>query len=419
MYQSYKSRIFRNCSQYYFLSKTGKWNSLDHTAQLWLNHSSDKVLGTIHPDSCLKQLSYQAIYNPLSRQYMDYNEMSITYNYDTNTYDTLSLLYERGEKFFELCNHLGNVMVSISDRKLPKDTLGDNTVDHFRADVLSAGDYYAFGMPMPGRNYCLYEYRFGFQNQEKDNEIFGSTGSFINFKYRGYDSRLGRFWSVDPLTRDYPYNSPFAFSENRVIDGIELEGLERVSIQKEFTHSDGEISTEMRGTINYNNFDEFMYMHAYELQENQIAEIKKNPQLFDVSITYKTKEHYNEKEGFQYNYSISVEINVNPERMKQHYQNVDRSLKASMQRLFSGSMPQDENEFQQHSQSSYPQWGLGLGSGITSLNSLISSGSLINLSDHVQDFSNTYDVMKWIQNNPNKIKEIQAIWFSIITNSKK
>jgi hypothetical protein len=32
--------------------------------------------------------------------------------------------------------------------------------------------------------------------------------------------------SLDPLAPDYPWNSPYAFSENRVIDCIELEGLE-------------------------------------------------------------------------------------------------------------------------------------------------------------------------------------------------
>jgi hypothetical protein len=42
---------------------------------------------------------------------------------------------------FELSNHLGNVIVTVGDRKLPKDTVGDNNVDHFRADVLSAWDY--------------------------------------------------------------------------------------------------------------------------------------------------------------------------------------------------------------------------------------------------------------------------------------
>jgi len=41
-----------------------------------------------------------------------------------------------------------------------------------------------------------------------------------------HDPRVGRFFAVDPLTAKYPWNSPYAFSENRVIDGVELEGLE-------------------------------------------------------------------------------------------------------------------------------------------------------------------------------------------------
>ena len=41
-----------------------------------------------------------------------------------------------------------------------------------------------------------------------------------------YDARIGRFLSIDPLASKYPWNSPYAFSENRVLDGVELEGLE-------------------------------------------------------------------------------------------------------------------------------------------------------------------------------------------------
>jgi hypothetical protein len=41
-----------------------------------------------------------------------------------------------------------------------------------------------------------------------------------------HDPRLGRFLSLDPLFASYPHNSPYAFSENRVIDGMEYEGLE-------------------------------------------------------------------------------------------------------------------------------------------------------------------------------------------------
>lgn len=44
-----------------------------------------------------------------------------------------------------------------------------------------------------------------------------------------HDPRVGRFFAVDPLAGKYPYNSPYAFSENMVIHMIELEGLEASS----------------------------------------------------------------------------------------------------------------------------------------------------------------------------------------------
>jgi len=80
---------------------------------------------------------------------------------------------------------------------------------------------------MPNRQYQSNSYRYGFQGQEKDDEIKGE-GNSVNYKYRMHDPRIGRFFSLDPLAPEYPHNSPYAFSENRVIDGVELEGLEFV-----------------------------------------------------------------------------------------------------------------------------------------------------------------------------------------------
>jgi RHS repeat-associated protein len=68
-------------------------------------------------------------------------------------------------------------------------------------------------------------YRYGFQGQERDDEVKGE-GNIYNYKYRMQDVRLGRFFAVDPLAPQYPHNSPYAFSENKVIHMIELEGLE-------------------------------------------------------------------------------------------------------------------------------------------------------------------------------------------------
>ncbi|KIA91798.1 MULTISPECIES: hypothetical protein [unclassified Flavobacterium] len=45
-----------------------------------------------------------------------------------------------------------------------------------------------------------------------------------------HDPRIGRFFAIDPLFRKYPHNSTYAFSENRVMDGIELEGAEHLNM---------------------------------------------------------------------------------------------------------------------------------------------------------------------------------------------
>ena len=71
-------------------------------------------------------------------------------------------------------------------------------------------------------------YRYGFQGEEKNDEISGK-GNNYDFTFRTYDARLGRFFSVDPLHKQFAWNSPYAFAENRVIEGIELEGLEYLS----------------------------------------------------------------------------------------------------------------------------------------------------------------------------------------------
>ncbi len=64
-------------------------------------------------------------------------------------------------------------------------------------------------------------YRWGYQGQEKDGET-----STLHFTFRESDLRLGRFWSVDPLTAKFPQWSPYQFAGNQVISSSELEGAE-------------------------------------------------------------------------------------------------------------------------------------------------------------------------------------------------
>tara|TARA_R110002072_G_scaffold287464_4_gene453142 strand:- start:15449 stop:16402 length:954 start_codon:yes stop_codon:yes gene_type:complete len=91
---------------------------------------------------------------------------------------------------------------------------------------------------MPGRHANTGDYRYGFQGQEMDDEIKGE-GNSVNYNYRMHDPRVGRFFARDPLEKSYPWNSPYAFSENRLIDGLELEGLEYISVHH---HANGAVS---------------------------------------------------------------------------------------------------------------------------------------------------------------------------------
>jgi YD repeat-containing protein len=128
-----------------------------------------------------------------------------------NATDNANLTVSRGFKQYELTNHLGNVLATITDRKIPSTTSGAIT---YQAEILSGQDYYAFGMLMPGRGFSHKTYRFGFGNQEKDDEIIGEGNSYTA-EYWQYDPLLGRRWNIDPITKSWE-SSYAAFSNNPI-----------------------------------------------------------------------------------------------------------------------------------------------------------------------------------------------------------
>ena len=82
--------------------------------------------------------------------------------------------FTRGNKIFELNNHLGNVLATVSDKKIGVDVNpADGVIDYYTADVVSAQDNYVFGMTMPGRSFQSDKYRYGFNGKEVDNEVKG------------------------------------------------------------------------------------------------------------------------------------------------------------------------------------------------------------------------------------------------------
>jgi RHS repeat-associated protein len=74
-------------------------------------------------------------------------------------------------------------------------------------------------MQMPGRSFDAAgatAYRYGFNGKENDNEV-KVEGNQQDYGMRIYDPRLGKFLSVDPLTKEYPWYTPYQFAGNNPI----------------------------------------------------------------------------------------------------------------------------------------------------------------------------------------------------------
>jgi len=70
-----------------------------------------------------------------------------------------------------------------------------------------------------------------YQDQEFTEDLGLDTHEW---KFRISDPAIGRFWQIDPLAEKYSYNGTYNFSENRIIDGVELEGLEAQNFMSKF-----------------------------------------------------------------------------------------------------------------------------------------------------------------------------------------
>ncbi len=150
------------------------------------------------------------------------------------------LSYRRmNHKQYELKGYLGNIRATISDYALAyiSNSSGALTFSNTTADQKSMYNYYSFGMPKPNKyNACfattVYEeyydvpddnYRYGFNGQEKDNEVKGA-GNSLDFGARIYDSRLGKWLALDPLQKKYPSLSAYNFVGNNPIVFVDPDG---------------------------------------------------------------------------------------------------------------------------------------------------------------------------------------------------
>ncbi len=126
--------------------------------------------------------------------------------------------YKKDQYIYQYKDHLGNVRISF----------GRNSKGAL--EITDANDYYPFGMNHLKSGYAFFG-QSTYKNYKYQGQELQETG-FYSFKWRNYMPDVGRFFNVDPLSEKYAYQSHYNFSENRVIDARELEGLEAVMINK-------------------------------------------------------------------------------------------------------------------------------------------------------------------------------------------
>ena len=87
-------------------------------------------------------------------------------------------------------------------------------------------NYYPFGLQWRGVNDIIRGVKNDlktYQSQEFTEDLGLNT---FEWRYRISDPSTGRFWQIDPLAESYKYNATYAFQENKMGAGVELEGLE-------------------------------------------------------------------------------------------------------------------------------------------------------------------------------------------------
>lgn len=119
------------------------------------------------------------------------------------------------QRHYECANHLGNVVQTITDKKVQSGTTPGTEVQD--PVVSSHTDYSPFGTALVGRNGATNRHRFGFNGMEHDGEL-GGRGNTFSTHFRFYDARLARWTSTDPLMLQFPGSSPYvAFANNPIV----------------------------------------------------------------------------------------------------------------------------------------------------------------------------------------------------------
>lgn len=139
------------------------------------------------------------------------------------------------------------------------------------------------------------DYRYGFNGKENDNEVKGD-GNSVDFGARMYDSRLGRWFAIDPLASKYPSMSPYNFVGNSPLIAIDPDGKRIIVLNKEAAEAIKlTLSPEEAKYVEFNEYGELNHQKLLEgysaigvknIGSNfeSLLEVSKNIDIVEVSV---------------------------------------------------------------------------------------------------------------------------------------
>ena len=138
------------------------------------------------------------------------------------------------EYVYQYTDIWNNVRLSYSDAD------GNGSINP-NTEIIQERNYYPFGLQHKGYNNVVSGTEHNFQTYQ-DQEFTEDLGLNVHeWKYRFSDPAIGRFWQIDPLAEKYVYNSTYAFQENKLGSGIELEGLENTGFDMRQRYRDKQL----------------------------------------------------------------------------------------------------------------------------------------------------------------------------------
>ncbi len=119
---------------------------------------------------------------------------------------------------YQYKDHLGSVRLTYSD--------SNNNGTISQSEIIKESNYYPFGLEHKGYNNVINGVENNYKTYQGQELTKDLDYNMLEFKYRHYDPAIARFVTIDPLASNYEYNSTYAFQENKLGMGVELEGLE-------------------------------------------------------------------------------------------------------------------------------------------------------------------------------------------------